>query len=347
MPQAFLSIIIAGQEMSAAGLERVASVTVTTKSGKESDTCAISLDDRDGDIDMPAIKDKISIAFGNSQSGSVVQFEGSLDAAPKSLGARGSGRTLEITGTAADTSGKLKEQKEQHHDTAKLQDVATKWGKEAGLTSVKIDESLGTLTRDYWHMANESFSAWGARIARELGATFKVTNDKAAIVPRGSGKSASGKDLPPITAEWGKNLESWDITPKLGKPQSQKFDVRWFDAKKAKFERETVEAKLSDSTSTATERYRFGDKDSAKKRAGSLDKDSEREKGGGTIAIDGNAEAQPEANVTLIGSRPGIDGTYRIDSVTQKYSRDGSWTTSLEVKQPSGEAGKDSRKKTK
>jgi phage protein D len=55
-------------------------------------------------------------------------------------------------------------------------------------------------------------------------------------------------------------------------------------------------------------------------------------------------EAQAEGTLVLSGARPGIDGSYRIVSVTHKETRSGGATTSLELKQPTGGAGNDGRK---
>ena len=47
-------------------------------------------------------------------------------------------------------------------------------------------------------MSNESFMAWGDRIRRELGATFKIFGSVGVFVSRTGGMSASGKPLTPI-----------------------------------------------------------------------------------------------------------------------------------------------------
>lgn len=47
--------------------------------------------------------------------------------------------------------------------------------------------------------------------------------------------------------------------------------------------------------------------------------------------------------VDLVGVREGVDGNYRISTVTHKYSRSGGWCVTLQVDAPSAETGKDTR----
>lgn len=72
--------------------------------------------------------------------------------------------------------------------------------------------------------------------------------------------------------------------------------------------------------------------------------EAQREGGEGTVEMDLTVEAQAEAPFVLSGARAGVDGSYRIVSVRHKASRGGGSTTSLEIKQPQGAAGKDQRK---
>ena len=85
------------------------------------------------------------------------------------------------------------------------------------------------------------------------------------------------------------------------------------------------------------------DEDQAKKRGEADGRDSEREQGAGSVTLLGDENAEPEANCNLSGVRPGIDGTYRISQVTLNLSKGDGFTMDLDLKQPQGSAGVDSR----
>jgi phage protein D len=269
-----------------------------------------------------------------------VIFEGKVDEV-RSTGGRGQGRLLHLAAKSADMRGKPKQTQHRHKDKATFKEVAEDWGGKAGL-KVKVDAALAAVSRDYWHIGHESFLAWGARMARELGATFKVMGDKAVFVQRSSGASASGRALVDVAATYGDNLIAWDLSPKLGRADFKKFSLRWYDFKEAKWKAQDVEA-AGGADAEITGRFRASDADQATRRATSDKSESARDKGGGTVTIDGDPDAQAEASCLVSGVRPGIDGAYRIVSATHKLSRGRGYTTDLDLKQPHGTAGTDKR----
>lgn len=331
-----------GRDVSSSILPRLLNLTVTDKAGTSSDTVSIELDDTDGIILLPRDGASIEVLLGDKAGGVTPVFRGVVDEV-KSAGSRTSGLTLSISGKGVDTKGKAKEPKEKHWDDKPLGDVFAEAAKAAGLGSVKVDQELAQIKRPYWSMQNESFLHWAERIAREVGGTFKVADNVAILAKRNGGNAPGGAALPAVRAVYGDNLISWDIAPVLGRPRYKKAKARWYDPKTGEWKVEEVQIEDQDAQAEFTTRYSHGDQDEAKKNAESRKADSERGKGGGSITIDGNADAQPEGTVILSGARPGIDGTYRIDSVSHDFSRGSGWTTRLDLKQPQGEAGKDSR----
>lgn len=335
-------ISVGGVDITGAFNEKATDISVTDSSGETADTASITLADDNGQIAFPQIGAPISIGIGWGVP--VLLFEGFVDDV-SSKGDRGGGRSMTISAKSADTvKGKTKEQFEKHKDDATLGDVAKEWGQAAGLSEVFVHADLASIQRPYWSMNNESFPAWGERIAKSLGATFKILGGRAVMVPRSAGVSANGQPLVPITATWGGNLISWDIKPALGRPQHKKFRTRRYDRDEGEWKADEEEASYeTESDATMTVRYPEPDEDGAKSRAKSAEKETDRERGGGSAEIDGNPAAQAEATCIIVGARPGVDGPYRIDSVTHKRSRGGGFTSSLTLKQPGEGTGKDER----
>jgi hypothetical protein len=59
--------------------------------------------------------------------------------------------------------------------------------------------------------------------------------------------------------------------------------------------------------------------------------------------IEGDPAAIPDGLCIITGTRPGVDGAYRIEAVTHTLTRAGGFVTTLELKQPQQGAGTDAR----
>ncbi|MFL9829049.1 phage late control D family protein, partial [Rhodoplanes sp. SY1] len=295
-------------------------------------------------IAMPAKSAPVVVLLGWVSRGVSRVFQGTVDDVRASC-ARGGGRTLRISAKGFDDAeDKAKEPLEFHKDDATLQDFLGEAAKKAGL-SFQAHGELGKVKRDYWLAGTESFIQLGHRIAREVGATFKIIDKKGVMVPRNGGQSASGASLSTVRAVWGDNLITADVAPIEIAPRFEQVRARWFDVEKAKWMEEKVGVEVPGWKSKATDTARVvrTDKDEAKDQTTSDKKTSEREAGSGTVKIVGEPSAQPEGLCVLVGARPGIDGAYRIDGVTHDLDRSSGFVTTLELKQPQSGAGTDSR----
>lgn len=335
-------VTVDGQDVSSAIIPRLISLSVSDKAGTSSDTVSITLDDEGGSILLPQDGASIEVQLGDMEGGVATVFKGVVDEV-RSSGSRGSGMTLSISGKGFDTKGKPKQPQSKHWDDKSLGDVFKEAARLAGIGDAKVAEDLASIQRPYWAMQNESFIHWAERVAREVGGTFKVVGGVAILARRNGGLAAGGAALPVVRAVYGDNLISWDIAPVLGRPRYKKAKARWYDLKKAEWRVEEVEVEDTDAEAEFYTRFSSADDGEAGKNAESRKVDSEREKGGGSITINGTADPQPEGLVVISGARPGIDGTYRIDTVNQEFSRGSGWTTRLDVKQPQEGAGSDTR----
>lgn len=337
--QAVYQVNIAGQDISSRLAPLLMSLEISDKEGRQSDTARITIDDRDQVIRFPTTGDHMTVALGWEGEGFVAVFEGTIDEV-QSSGSRGGGRILSISAKGVDTQSKAKQAQQLHIDNADVQTALNKAGEIAGI-KVKVDPELAKITREWWGLNDESFLAFGQRIANEIGGVFKVKGNQAILTAK-TGGTASGGAMPSVTAAWGVNLIAWDIKPVRGRPRHNKVRARYYDRKEAKWKETEVEVRGEDVSTAFGDKITRADVDEAKSSATSKTKDAEREKGGGSIEIDGTAQARPGGTCVLAGARAGVDGSYRIEEVSHSYTRSG-WTTRLSVKLPSGGAGRDER----
>lgn len=331
-----VQIIIAGQDVTARFDPHLLDIKITRASGEAADTCDLKLSDQDGSIILPAERAPVLVVVSGNMA-----FTGFVSDVTHA-GSKGSGSTLDLSCSSIDQGSGVKEPKMKHKDDSSLSDFASELGKAAGL-AVTVAGSIAGISRPYWLSQNESFMSWGQRIAKEIGASFKIIGDKAYLVGLNEGISASGKPLTPISAARGVNLISWSISPIISRPKFKEVEVSYFDVKKG--ERVTQKVATGNSDVDASLRTVIGaaNEDQAKTKAEGAKKSSDREKGAGSITILGDILAEPEAICNISGVRPGIDGGYRISSVTHSLSKGSGFSTELSLREPQGGAGVDSR----
>jgi phage protein D len=328
-------VLIDGQDMTAVMTPFLQDITVTDKDGAVSDTCQLTFDDTGAQIRLPSTGSLVAVFLQG-----IAVFLGKVDSV-RSRGSRGGGRELTVGAKGFDATGKPKEPQSFHMDDSALPDFLGRAAKNAGLAGVKVGGALAGIRRAYWAADGESFVHLGQRLAREFYATFKIRGDTAVFMPRGEDFGLSG-----VAGIVGDNVITWDIAPVTGRPVFAKGTVTWFDRKTATYKDKSVTFEASPGVSTdATNRTRSAaaDEDQADAVGDGRKRQSKREAGEGSVELDLEPYAQAESLFTLAGARPGVDGVYRIVSVTHKASRSSGSTTSLELKQPDGGAGEDGR----
>ncbi|MCO5734141.1 phage late control D family protein [Rhizobium sp. SSA_523] len=336
-------VLVDGVDLTSAMRPYLIKVTVSDKDGTASDSCSLEFDDSGGQVKLPAKGAAVQVFLQG-----VSVFVGKVDSV-RSRGSRGGGRTLSVGAKGFDTKGKAKEPQSHHMDDATLQQFLDQVASKAGLKGITIDPAFASIRRDYWSASSESLLHLGQKLARELGGTFKIRGDQAVLAKRGQGLSPTGQPMPtvvgiaPPPGQKSGNVINWDIEPITGRAKFKKSKVRYFDRKTASFKE--VEVEIGDDAEAADEaRTAAADEGQAEAVAEGRKTDSEREGGQGSVTLDLEPTAQAEGTFVLTGARPGIDGVYRISGVTHQADRSGGSTTSLELKQPTGSAGKDDRK---
>ncbi len=322
-------IVVGGADITSLVSPYLIDLTVTDKAGTVSDRATLRLDDRNGRLAMPPKRAPVVIMI----AGAMV-FTGTVDDV-RSSGSRGAGRVLIVEAKGMDTGGALKAPKERHWDDATAGEVMSEAASDAGLAGMRVHTDLAGIRRDYWAQDGESLIAFGRRLARELGATFKIVGTLGVMVPRGVGLSASGLPLVTVAAAAGVNLVSWDLSPLLGRPVFGSVAARWYDLAAARWKTETADTD-AEAEAEQTVADLAADGDSASASARSESGESRRGTGGGQVVIDGNPAATPEGLCIVSGARAGVDGAWRIDGVTHEVTRGRGFLTTLDLAQPGG-----------
>ncbi|WP_223425616.1 hypothetical protein [Tateyamaria pelophila] len=182
--------------------------------------------------------------------------------------------------------------------------------------STTFETQPRSLARTYFEMRDESFIGMGERLAREIGANFRVVGDTAFLSKRNADYQAA------VRAVWGENLHSWDITPQLGRAQFSEVRARWYDVASASWQRVQRSTGLDVSAIHAS-RLSRADETEAAQQSDSDAATAQRDAGEGTVTIEGNTAAVPDGLCIIAGTRPGVDGAYRIEAVTHTLTRAG------------------------
>lgn len=330
--QALFAVLVAGRDITMRMRDIVQSITISDRAGMTADTAMIVLDDSAHDLVFPPGNAPIEIRLGVRGTGLATAFAGTVDELRHS-GGRG-GTSLTIMAKGLDTGGKAKAPQQRHFDTSSVEDVLRAAGADAGVSDIRVDPDLASHMRTYEHMDDESFIAFGERLAREIGGTFKMRTGIAILAKKNAARTPSGAALPPVHALRGKNLHSWDITPYIGRPRYKQIRVRFYDARKAKHDEVIVDTGVEGSDAIAVGTFRAPNKEIAEEKANALKAESARGSGVGSLSIEGNVTAQPEATCLIAGARIGIDGAYVIDGVDHMYSRGSGFVTKLSLAHP-------------
>lgn len=337
--RAIYDVNVAGTNISAALAPVLLGLSVTDNTGTHSDTATLDIDDTDGRIILPAYGAAVVIRLGWENKGTREVFRGTVDEI-RSAGSKSGGRVLSICAKGVNTLGRAKEGQDRHFDNKTIEEILKEAGQYAGITQISVDPQLASIRLPYLDMRSESFLNLGERLGAMLGGNFRVQGEKATLARRAGGYT------PSVSAAAGDNLIIWDITPIIGRARFKKARAKSYDMKAAAVVSEEADTDLDDADATITIRDLAADPAEAKAVAKSRAVTSEENAGAGTVEINGSTDAVPDGQCVLTGARPGIDGTYKIKSVTHNVSKGGGWTTSISLDHPQAGAGKDKRAKS-
>ena len=290
------------------------SVSVTDEAGVKSDTCEIVFDNREG-LSAPPIGAELQVWIGYEPS-PVYMGKYKIDSWTKTFPVK----RLTVSAKAADLTSDFRAHKIRSHHQMTVKAIVQKIAGEHGLTAV-VDAKLGAIQIDHIDQQTESDMSFLSRLARRVGATFKLADGKILFAAKGSSNAPSGKAKTAIVIA---PADVTMISATCDKRGNFKSAVAtYMDRPSGK--RKTVTA--GSGTPKHRDRRLYGSQ--AEARAAAEATLGNLTRGQVTLSIEapGNPALYAEALVTPKGFDPDIDGRYLVKSVTHTYGGSG-YTTS-------------------
>lgn len=312
--------------------DRLISLTLTDNRGFEADQLDISLDDSDNRLALPPRGAVLTLALGYKDTPLTYKGEYTADEIEHS----GAPDVLTIRARSADLRSTLTNQQERSFHQTTLGEIVKRIATENQLEA-KISPEFENIKIDHKDQANESAISFLTRLAEEFDAIATVKNGALLFLQAGSGKSASGQELPKI-----------HITRQTG--DSHRFTIAendnyqavkayWHNLANGKrgevsVNKEGVKKGKTDSDSeqTKTLRHTYATEQTAlnacKREFNKL------QRGVATFALnlaEGNAELMPETPIIVQGFKAEIDSTeWIITQATHSITADSGFTTAIE-----------------
>lgn len=187
-------LTIAGRDVSTAifgDAGVLVSLTINDEAGVKSDTLEIELDDREG-FKAPPKGAEIRVWLGYEPA-PVYMGRFTVDTWTK----HGPARTLSISAKAAEMTTEIKAAKSRSWDRQTVGGIVQSIAGEHRLTAV-VDPALASIAVEHIDQQNESDLHFLSRLARRVGATFKLADGKALFAKKGSTSLPSGGAKPVI-----------------------------------------------------------------------------------------------------------------------------------------------------
>ena len=320
--------------------ERLISLTVTDKEGVGSDTVDFEVNDGNPFAEIPKKGDDLEVSLGYLETG-ILAF-GSYTIDDPEIRCLPYG--MNIRGRGANVRDKFKQSRSRYWDEKTVKEILQQIASENGLQPV-IDDEVAAHKYSWFGQQDESDMHVCERLARIHGALFSIKDGKLVFAKRGSGKSATGKDLTPIVVGPYEIVQGTCRINFAYRKKIKKVRAKTRDRATA----ETVEVE-EDSDDEGTADYNlkenYGSEAEAKKAAKSKAESLKSETVKTFVTVFGDPSIRAGAPFSYANVRPEIDGMeFIIETATHKISKAG-YTTDIEAKlKPVAEKSKSTDKK--
>ncbi|QIL80805.1 phage late control D family protein [Diaphorobacter sp. HDW4A] len=294
--------------------------------GGEADQLDITLDDSRGNLALPPEGATVSLQLGYEHAGMVDKGTFTVDEVEHS----GAPDTLNIRCRSADLRGTLRQRASASWHGVTLgqvvRDIAAKNGMAAN-----IDEALAGIKLQHVDQTNESDVHFLTRIGRQYDATATVKKGRLVVLPIGSKKNASGKEMASITLD---RLDGDQHRYHVAARDSYTgVKAYWHDPRKAKRSGAVAGAegnvkRLRDTYATEADALAAAQAEQARLARGAATFEL-------TLAV-GQPALMVQTPVRVRGFKPEIDGTGWLVKTVEHSLDDNGLTTRLEMERMGG-----------
>lgn len=184
-------VIVDGKEISTLLNKKLVGLTITDANGLEADTLDLTLDDSQGDIDIPPRGATIKVMLGWPDTGVIDKGTYTVDELEHS----GAPDILTIRARSADLREGLTQKKERSWRDVKLGDIVRKIADENSYDPV-IGKEFDEIERAHLDQQYQSDADLLTRLAEQYDAICTVKSGKLLFIKAGTGATASGINLP-------------------------------------------------------------------------------------------------------------------------------------------------------
>jgi hypothetical protein len=237
------------------------------------------------------------------------------------------GDKISVKLRAADYVDKLKAHGSRHYDDGTFGELVKKVAKEAGLEAA-IAPEVASIALPYQLRWQQSPIDFLTEIGARYGVLIKPAGGRLVALKRGAGKSASGQPLETILikrrASYGYEIET-EPRPNVGHVAAS-----WHDAKSGK--RKIVKEQTGRDGPIFILPHQHKSEAEAKASAKAEAYERGNNSGSGHFDSPGLPRAKAEAPVIVSGFGWPIDGRWKAESVTKRWTAQGGFETIVSVK---------------
>lgn len=312
--------------------DRTVSIEITLGSGGgDNDVFQIIVDDRDWIVDAPAVGANLSISLGYREVG--LAFMGTYEI--DEITFEGIPKQIKITGKSASTTNLMKAQTYAQYDNKTVGEIIAEIGKSAGI-STEVGGQLAGLKIPFKNQTGISNYHILHELERHFDAVAKVLNGKLIFVPRDIGQDIGGVKMMHLALE-PHHVANWAVK------HNQRFSYKEVEAtwwNKEKNKREWVKAPVAGAQGDEPP-YRmnreFMTQEEAQRAANARARQLYRTTGEAkAMLVKGDPWVREQMPVTFSGFREGVNGSYVIETVTHKFTKQSGLTTEFTARNPGG-----------